>query len=432
MSLLLFSSFARGESLEQWTESQKIISKVQILANISPPDALPGTVIASPHRDFKPDGNDALNYYYHWVRDAALTMNTVLDIRERAPQSEQTFLETLLRDYSKLSRLHQTTTFEHGLGTAKYNVDGSAYSRGWCNPQNDGPALRSITLGRYANLLISQGQREYVTSHLYDGKIPTQSVIKADLEYIAHHWQKVDCDLWEEVHGEHFFTRMVQRKALIQGAALANQLGDFAAATFYLDQAKKIETAIEAFWNSKLGLIVPTLNYQKGPQKPKNIDSSVILGILHGQTRDGFLKYSDPKVLSTFRKHIEEFKKLYTINNRSEFQGVAIGRYPEDVYGGSHFNGANPWFLLTSAFAQICFLASEELRNQGDFVQATELYNQGVSFLARVKTHSANGRMSEQFHRDSGYMDSARDLTWSYTETLEAIWAKERVSKKNK
>jgi len=58
--------------------------------------------------------------------------------------------------------------------------------------------------------------------------------IKTDLEYVAHNWQENSFDLWEESNGDNFFTKMVQRKALINGAAFATQMNDTGAAAFYL------------------------------------------------------------------------------------------------------------------------------------------------------------------------------------------------------
>ena len=420
-------------SLEQWMTNQKVISQTQILANISPHDAAPGTVIASPERNIKPNGEDGMNYYYHWVRDAALTMNTLQSLRTRISPAEQKYFDILMKQYAELSRTHQLTTLSSGPGTAKYNIDGTAYSKGWCNPQNDGPALRSLTLGRFANQLLQQGEQKYVESVLYRAEIPAHTVIKADLEYVAHNWRNIDCDLWEEVRGEHFFTRMVQRKALLKGAELATLLNDPKAAEFYRAQAYEIEKALRFFWNPELGLIVPTRNFVSGPIKPKtsDIDSSVILGLLHGYTDDGFFHFSDPRILITLRKQEEIFKKMYAIN-QGTIPGIAIGRYPEDMYAGDNFNGAHPWFLLTSAFAHISFLASEELREKSDIQQADQLWQNGLNYLKRVQHHSSNGHMHEQFHRDSGVMTSVRDLTWSYTETLEAIWAYESISSQNK
>jgi Glycosyl hydrolases family 15 len=34
-------------------------------------------------------------------------------------------------------------------------------------------------------------------------------VIKADLDYVSSHWDAATFDLWEEVNGAHFYTRMV-------------------------------------------------------------------------------------------------------------------------------------------------------------------------------------------------------------------------------
>jgi hypothetical protein len=46
--------------IDYWLLNITILPK--LLSNISPPDALKGTVIASPSRE-------SPNYYYHWIRE---------------------------------------------------------------------------------------------------------------------------------------------------------------------------------------------------------------------------------------------------------------------------------------------------------------------------------------------------------------------------
>ena len=65
---------------------------------------------------------------------------------------------------------------------------------------------------------------QIIIKKLYDGKEPSSSVIKADLDFVSNHWQDPCFDLWEEVNGTHFYTRMQQRTALREGAALAKAL----------------------------------------------------------------------------------------------------------------------------------------------------------------------------------------------------------------
>jgi len=48
----------------------------------------------------------------------------------------------------------------------------------------------------------------YMAKELYNPDDPT-TVIKADLDYVATHWDAPTFDLWEEVNGTHFYTRLV-------------------------------------------------------------------------------------------------------------------------------------------------------------------------------------------------------------------------------
>src|SRR5581483_6044551 len=109
--------------------------------------------------------------------------------------------------------------------------------------------------------LLNQGDTA-TAMKLYDGKMPTDSVIKTDLEYVSHHWSDPSCDLWEEVAGDHFYTRMAQRRALLDGAGLADRLNDPGAASWYRLQAGQIESSLQSFWNGKY--LVPTLNRTAG------------------------------------------------------------------------------------------------------------------------------------------------------------------------
>ena len=149
-------------------------------------------------------------------------------------------------------------------GEPKFNVDGSAFNGPWGRPQNDGPALRAIALIHLATILIQEGEIPYVRSVLYDSALPTSSVIKTDLEYVASQWNQPSFDPWEEVEGDHFFTRMVQRRALIEGAGLASILGDSRAAQLYTAQAQAIGQAMGGFLDSSHSLILETINRVAG------------------------------------------------------------------------------------------------------------------------------------------------------------------------
>jgi hypothetical protein len=76
-------------------------------------------------------------------------------------------------------------------------------------------------------------------------------VIKADLDFVASNWESSGFDLWEEVNGMHFYTRLVphilrvalmemQYRALYDGAVFASSLGDSVGAAEYSSQAQQI------------------------------------------------------------------------------------------------------------------------------------------------------------------------------------------------
>jgi glucoamylase len=408
---------------EPWLQQQSAQSVIRMMMNISPARTAPGVVVASPEQH-------SPNYYYHWVRDAALTMDTVVDLYSITQgEQKQTFQDRLV-DYVRFSRRNQLTATIAGMGEPKFNVDGSAFNLNWCRPQNDGPALRAITLTHFANLLLDEGSEAFVRSELFDGAIPTNSVVKADLEFVSHHWRESSCDIWEEVFGDHFYTKLVQRRALIEGAALAHRLGDVGASTWYQQQAQLLEPEILKHWDAVRGVFVPTLNWRGGiDYKSSGLDGQVILGILHSQ---GFL-FSDPSVQSTMQALTEKFQALYDVNRKPGIPGVGIGRYPEDVYDGAQFRGGNPWILITAAFANGHYRAAQELFDAGHRQEAFEQIQLGDAFLKRIQFHAnPDGSLSEQFDRVTGFMTSARDLTWSHVELIQASWARARALKKAK
>ncbi len=101
-------------------------------------------------------------------------------------------------------------------------------------PQSDGPALRAITLIRFSNAYLTKGGSiSRIQRELYDGKHYSTSVIKVDLEYVAAAFKEQSFDLWEEIKADHFYTRSVQRRALIMGSDFAKQMGDSGASYFY-------------------------------------------------------------------------------------------------------------------------------------------------------------------------------------------------------
>lgn len=451
---------------EDWIARQSSISEKKMVENFSVSDGARGSIIASPSRS-NPD------YYFHWIRDASLSAETYFKIflKKKKPLFSP---HDFLLDYIDFSSRNQWTgnpsgpAGNSGLGEPKFLVSGDAFLNSWGRPQSDGPALRALTLMEFAMQLLSQGQGDYVKEKLYDGKLPTRSVIKLDLEYISHHWELPSFDIWEEALGDHFYTRIVQARALQIGADFAEKLGDLGASGWYRLQASKIEEVINEHWMPHVGYFAATRNRIGGiDYKSSELDSSVLLGVLQSHSKSlprNLIEISDDRVLSTVIHIEEKFKNLYAINKQltlaGELIGVAIGRYPEDKYCGCNGNQpGNPWFLATLALAEFYFRLGDTWKSDGKIqvspvsmkflrrllkesewkdlhlnyspVYATDAIFEilvlrtkeaGDQVLRRVRYHMANdGSMSEQFNRENGFMQSARDLTWSYSSFLRAV-----------
>lgn len=448
------SAVAADQRLQAWIEQQADFSYQRVLEAISPADGARGSVMASPSRS-EP------NYYFHWIRDAALVMREVWRARERNPSTAQ----LLLSEYALFSRSNQLTSNPSGrpdtlgLGEPKFNMDGSAYDAPWGRPQNDGPALRAITLMEYAHFLIDRGRTDLVRDLLYRGELPAETVIKADLEFVAHHWKDASFDLWEEVLGDHFYTRMAQRRAMVDGARLARRMNDSGAALFYEQQAQAISESLESFWSPSSFHILTTLNWAGGhTEKVSNLDVAVILAVNQAASPGWSFSPSDPRVMSTAVRLTEAFEQAYSVNSgKRDHEGQAmnpgIGRYTEDRYNGVGTDGlGNPWFLATHALAEYFLRLGAEIRSSGgvlitpesrtflsrfaslEFAPGQSILTRGdgrfqalvdslalhaEAWIRRSRQHTSSaGNQSEQFNRDNGYMQGARDLTWNYASFL--------------
>ncbi|KAF2473827.1 uncharacterized protein BDR25DRAFT_256741 [Lindgomyces ingoldianus] len=472
------------DTLDAWLEREERIALDKLLANVAPggrnvKDAAPGSVIASPSREHP-------NYFYQWVRDAAITTSTLVDLyAEDASSSLSSQLSAILNDYSNLQSALQHTnnpsgTFGDlsGLGEPKFEADGSPFVGSWGRPQRDGPALRAITLMAYL--------RAYNTSHpslwasdsgedwfkpLYDPSLPAHSIIKADLEYVSHFWNQSSFDLWEEVDGFHFFTAIVQLRAMREGADLALAFEDGGAADWYSQQAQRLERFVHGFWDERKGHLVETLFSSR-----TGLDCGLLLGSLHGYPSASshtpvYAPYSDELLVSLLAL-VQDQRTRFPINaapsseeDDNAMEGVGLGRYPEDVYDGygTDKRGGNPWFLCTASAAQVLYITAEHLVTTSNltisstglpFYEALmsssslepqsdttygpsdavfhsvieRLKSAGDEFMEVIKTHTdAEGSLSEQFDRVTGYERGAKDLTWSYGAFLQAVRARKRI-----
>jgi glucoamylase len=378
-----------------------------------------GAIVASP-------STSNPNYYFDWVRDTGLTMRALVRIAYD-PRTETTLRSRLLTQidrWIKWELRRQEQNRLTGLGEPRFHVDGSVNEEPWGRPQNDGPAIRALTAIEVADQWIREGRLQEVRKILYAPALPAQTLIKRDLEYVAHHWREKSFDLWEEEQAFHYYTLLSQRVALVKGARLAWRMSDSDAARFYEKEAALIGSLLQRFVNPQTGTLAYAIEKSPGlPHKRSDLDISVILALIH--TYDGSFFDSTETSMQTLKELIKVFRQRYPLNRNlrgrsGEALGVSLGRYPEDIYDGSGFSGGNPWFLSTLASAE--FLCDLSHSRAGKRREA--LVDIAVSQFNRVIHHlDEQGSMSEQFNRDTGFQQGARDLTWSYVAYLTAYRA---------
>jgi hypothetical protein len=68
-------ALADDAKLNAWIDREAGVATTKLFANISPSGTATGVVIASPSQQDP-------NYFFHWVRDSALTMNQVMNLYE--------------------------------------------------------------------------------------------------------------------------------------------------------------------------------------------------------------------------------------------------------------------------------------------------------------------------------------------------------------
>ncbi|CAK9437954.1 uncharacterized protein LODBEIA_P23320 [Lodderomyces beijingensis] len=432
-------------------------------------------IIASPSQA-DPD------YYFHWTRDSAITIRTLLNVLEDdIENSKNETILSIVHSYIDtayhLQRLPNPSGDFHdlkGLGEPKFHVDLTAFDAAWGRPQRDGPALRAITILAY----LSTDNPQVDVDKVY------RDVVKNDLEYVARYWKLEDgFDLWEEVQGSHFFTTMVSLKAMAVGAQWAQQHNDVEFAHLLTSTFTEIKNSLideEAkggmgFVSVQVDHIIETPKlYHEGARG--GLDIATILAVLYTHNpileqdhNDKYIipfNFTDVRVLNSLASIIEDMDQRYPVNHNAALDtGVALGRYPEDVYNGNGKTLGNPWFLATAAASEFIYRFLYTLIThqspleispvnhlffqpitgismaQGDdgvmyeygaadfWDMVNKIFKYADGFLRVVKLHEGGGgHMSEQMNRYSGYMEGARDLTWSYGALWNAVRWRNKLS----
>lgn len=326
-----------------------------------------------------------------------------------------------------------------GLGEPKFNVDLTQFTGPWGRPQRDGPPLRATALILYANWLIANGARNQALTTVWP-------VISKDLAYTVRYWNQTGYDLWEEVNGSSFFTLSASHRALVEGAALAEELGQSCEGC--AESAPQVLCFVQTFWVG--GYIDSNINVNEGRTGK---DANSLLSSMHtfdpeAKCTDSTFQPCSSRALANHKAVVDSFRSIYQINNGiARGRAVAVGRYSEDVY----YNG-NPWYLTTLAAAEQLYSAIYQWDrigsiavdttslaffrdilpsvNTGTYAKGSSTYTSIINavrtyaddFIAVVQKYTpANGALAEQYNRNNGAPLSARDLTWSYAAFLTAI-----------
>lgn len=385
----------------------------KIFTNLNHPEVSIGAIIASPSK-WAPD------YFSHWTRDAALTENALY----QAYQVANPTLKAKLLEQAKnwilfeMKAQKNSLTAVAGLGEPRYTVDGMPVTFPWARPQDDGPAARALMAMRWARILKENGHAEFAKS-LYTAELPATSFIKRDLEYISHRWHQHSHDLWEEINGTHFFTRVIQLEALKEASLFAAEWNDPEASNWYALQAELLRKEFPRFLTHNRNYISASIETQ-WTHKKTELDSAVLIAANLGFMNEDFFVNHKEFFLNTAQALEDFFKDEYAINRDYPERATAIGRYPEDVYTGVDSLGpAHAWFITTHAMAEFyCKFASLER----DARKAAELKEKGQRFFERTLLHRNQDtfEMSEQYSRNDGTMQGATSLTWSYSSFLTA------------
>ncbi|CAH6719687.1 putative glucoamylase Glu1p [[Candida] jaroonii] len=460
-------------TFENWINDQYKFNWKYLLRNVGnstfceDSEISPGVIVASPSK-IKP------NYYYQWTRDSALTIRTLIhylqDIKDGSINEDfinkeeiQLLVEQYIWNNFNLQRLNTLSgSFQDGgIGEPKYLVNNSAFMENWGRPQNDGPGLRITSIINYMNLdlpSLTNLNKTFVYNE----------ILKPDLVFVANNWSKDSFDLWEEINSLHFFTSIVQLKGLFDGLNFIrdeNIEHDEDLINSLTVQYENLKKFVESYYiNSKIDYVIesPKVKSRSG------LDSAVLLASIHSHdmvAKDIEIPFNidNNYILNHLMAMINDMKTRYPVNYKSlGIHGIGLGRYPEDIYDGYGTSEGNPWFISTATVSELVFKLIWKLNNDkqdiiitnlnkdfySKFLNSVELddyliikykspiYNSLIenlfkfsdSFLDVVKNHNdVHGGISEQFNKYHGFMQGARDLTWSYSSLLNAFRWRNKV-----
>jgi len=359
------------------------------------------------------DWNPEPDYFFHWLRDSAIVMRTVVGLMQDATSPAdhmrwQTHFENFvqfslgligsarynpnyrtntspdfhkfLRDESELRAL----SGDELLGEPRFNPDGTIDIMRWARPQYDGPALRALAC---LDFLAAGGRRSDALDEL----------LTIDLDFTRRHAGESCIGPWEEKSARHYYVALVQLGALVHGRRLTG--------TAAVDAEQKLYAQLERHWSKTHNVFSAAVPPESADDTDDMLDASFLLGVLDANLPVGPHSIDDPRVHAT-QKAIEDMFARELPINRTRFAGCApaLGRYRADKYFGG---GA--WFPTTLAAAALYYRRAN--RADGD---RAALIKRGDEFMATIRSLTPiDGVLPEQIDRETGQATSARHLTWS-------------------
>jgi glucoamylase len=323
-----------------------------------------GLIIASPSKK-DPD------YFYHWVRDSAITMKVI--INEYIKTNDNKYLEIILKYINAEYELTKLIPFG-GLGEPKFNINKSCFNDNWGRPQNDGPALRGTIMIKIAKIL--KNNYKFIVDNI------VLEIIEKDYNYVINNLELPCFDLWEEVNGFHFYTRLVTSKFIKEYNLY--KYNHFENKNFY-----RINDLIKHhFTDEKI-----ISSFDMYGNICRYSDSSIFMGLNHIDYDSDILPHCYYyKVI----KNIEEL--VSNFNNKYKSRIDMVGRYNNDSYYDGHI-----WFICTiSMISFYKFLNKQSLKME--------------LIIDEILTSDENFNLSEQYNPKTKMFLSAYNLTWNYCE----------------
>ncbi len=247
-----------------------------------------GAIIAAPTTSFPAgfDGHRAWDYRYSWVRDAAFTVDALVELGfEPEARRFRQFVER-----SAAGSAHQLQTL--------YSIDGkrrqeessldklAGYRCGW--PVRIGnQAVHQLQLDMFGELM-ELSWRWHQLGHTPDDDY--WAFIEELLETVVNQWEQPDRGIWE-MRGDpqHFVhSKVMCWSALNQGIALARDSGREAPIARWAEVRDRIhERVTERGYDPKRGIFMQSFDLQY-------LDAALLL-----MPRTGFIAYDDPRMLRT-------------------------------------------------------------------------------------------------------------------------------------